>query len=298
MDYCSQLTQASKAPLFGTAAHFRVGLLIEYTNPWRHKAIGNNDLPDSVNDWLDAQKEAIPSFRPFFIKRDKQLSTENPFGSGSVYLAITDSAQPRLYKFTISSADDLIALDLPAIIAGETDHQPVDENLMLICTNGTHDRCCAKFGLPVYQAFAKQADIEAWQCTHIGGHRYAATGLTLPLGIVYGFLSPPLVPTIAQTIRNRQIHLPTYRGRTFYSGHVNAADYFVRKKTKQMDIDALSLLVEADMSESDEEQNWLIQFLDDFMQPHEIEISQTMSEPVLASCEKPGKPVPIYQEVA
>jgi len=297
MDYCSQLAQTNNAPLYGTAAQFNVALLIEYTNPWRNKALGNNNLPAAVNDWLDAQKVTIPGFRPFFIKRENQLSTEHPFGSGTVYLSVADSARLLLYKFAINGADDLVALDLPAIIAGETDHQPVDENLVAICTNGTHDRCCSKFGLPVYRAFRQETDIETWQCTHIGGHRYAATGLTLPLGIVYGFLTPEIVPTIAQSIRNRQIHLPTYRGRTFYSGHVNAADYFVRAKSKKADVDALSLLAEADMSDSDAGKNWLVQFLDNTMRPHEIEIIQTMSDPVLASCEKPGKPVPHYQKV-
>ena len=298
MDFCSQLAQTNGATLYGTSAQFSVALLIEYTNPWRNKALGNNDLPIEVNNWLDAQKAAIAGFRPFFIKRENQLSPDHPFGSGTVYLAVTQPSDSKLYKFAIGSADDLIALDLSAIINGETEHQPVDENIVAICTNGTHDRCCSKFGLPVYQAFKQEADIEAWQCTHIGGHRYSATGLTLPLGIVYGFLTPKLVPTIAQSIRERQIHLPTYRGRTFYSGHVNAADYFVRAETKRAEVDAISLLAEVDLRHSEKEQNWLIQFLDDFMSPHEVEIIQTMSDPVLASCEKPGKSVPHYQKVA
>lgn len=294
MDYCSQIAQTENTPLYGTAAYFKVGLLIEYTAPWRNKALGNNDLPTEVNGWLDAQKEEIDGFRPFFIKRENQQSPDHSFGSGTVYLAITDRARPLLYKFTISGADDLLALDLKAIIAGTSEHQPVEETVVAVCTNGTHDRCCAKFGLPVYQAFAKEDGIEAWQVTHIGGHRYAATGIALPLGIVYGFLSPENVPVVAQTIHAKQIHLPTYRGRTFYGGHINAADYFVRKKTKQTELDAISLLVEAELNLPDEEPSWLVQFLDGFMRSHEIEISQSMSEPVLASCEKPGKPVPIY----
>lgn len=298
MDYCSQIAQTEKAPLYGSAAHFKVGLLIEYTGQWRAKALGNNDLPAEVNAWLDAQKSEMDGFRPFFIKREKQQAADHAFGSGTVYLAVTDSARPKLYRFTIRSADELLALDLKSIIAGESEHQPVDETVVAVCTNGTHDRCCAKFGLPVYQAFAQEDGIEAWQVTHIGGHRYAATAIALPLGIVYGFLSPQNVPTVAQTIHARHLHLPTYRGRTFYSGHVNAADYFVRKKTGQTELDAISLIVEAELNLSDEEPSWLIQFLDGFMQPHEIEISRTMSKPVLASCEKPGKPVPIYKEVA
>lgn len=298
MDYCSQIAQSENTPLYGTAAYFKVGLLIEYTNPWRNKALGNNDLPDEVNAWLDAQKAAIDGFRPFFIKRDKQLSATHPFGSGTVYLAITDSTQPRLYKFTIGSADDLMALDLAAIIAGTSDHQPVDDTVVAVCTNGTHDRCCAKFGLPVYQAFAKEEGIEAWQVTHIGGHRYAATAIALPLGIVYGFLSPENVPVVAQTIHNKNVHLPTYRGRTFYRGYINAADYFIRKETGQTELGAISLLADTQLDLSDDAPTWLIQFLDSFMQPHEIEIGQTMSEPVLASCEKPGKPVPIYTAIA
>ncbi len=49
----------------------------------------------------------------------------------------------------------------------------------LLCTHGSRDFCCGKFGLDLYQELRDEVKdhsaLRVWQCTHLGGHRLAPT---------------------------------------------------------------------------------------------------------------------------
>ena len=74
------------------------------------------------------------------------------------------------------------------VVAGDPKYQKYvsDARLYLVCTNGNRDKCCAKFGQPVYEQVARDVGESAWQTTHIGGHRFAATIMLLPTGDMFG----------------------------------------------------------------------------------------------------------------
>ena len=59
---------------------------------------------------------------------------------------------------------------------------------VLVCTHGVHDACCAVRGRPVAAALARQWPDLVWECSHLGGDRFAATMVTLPDGACYGGL--------------------------------------------------------------------------------------------------------------
>src|SRR5205085_492850 len=99
-----------------------------------------------------------------------------------IYVACADELQPRLYRVLLRSYNDLLDLDLSALAAGggESEQYRVHEPLWLACTHGVHDKCCARRGLPVYAALAALPDETAWQCSHMGGDRFAANVLCFP----------------------------------------------------------------------------------------------------------------------
>lgn len=59
---------------------------------------------------------------------------------------------------------------------------------LLVCTHGRHDVCCALRGRPVAAALAERWAEETWECSHIGGDRFAANVVVLPDGTTYGNL--------------------------------------------------------------------------------------------------------------
>jgi len=63
--------------------------------------------------------------------------------------------------------------------------------VLLVCTNAKRDRCCALRGRPIVNDLAAEG-LRVWECSHTGGHRFAPTGVVLPLGQVVGRLSVEL----------------------------------------------------------------------------------------------------------
>jgi hypothetical protein len=64
---------------------------------------------------------------------------------------------------------------------------------ILVCTHGTHDKCCGKYGRPFYQEAceitASFPNVRVWESSHFGGHRFAPTAIDFPEGRYYGFLN-------------------------------------------------------------------------------------------------------------
>jgi hypothetical protein len=106
---------------------------------------------------------------------------------------------------------DLLGLDLAAAVpawAGETGPQRV----ALVCTNGKRDRCCAVRGRPVAAAIADATGWDAWESSHLGGHRFAATALLLPSGEMFGQFEPESAVEVLRQFDAGRIVPAHYRG--------------------------------------------------------------------------------------
>lgn len=66
-----------------------------------------------------------------------------------------------------------------------------------VCTHGTVDAACGRYGVPVYQALGG-AGVRAWRTGHFGGHRFAATAVELPSGLLWAHLTPELAVQVAR----------------------------------------------------------------------------------------------------
>jgi (2Fe-2S) ferredoxin len=62
--------------------------------------------------------------------------------------------------------------------------------IYLVCTHGKHDPCCAQHGRSVALSLTALRPGRVWQASHLGGCRFAPTVLVLPLGLMYGRVSP------------------------------------------------------------------------------------------------------------
>ncbi|MDQ1739206.1 MAG: hypothetical protein QOE53_858, partial [Pseudonocardiales bacterium] len=89
---------------------------------------------------------------------------------------------------TYQAADELLELDPVALAEQAIDTQPV----YAVCAHGTRDMCCAIEGRPVANALARLCPGRAWECSHVGGDRFAANVLVLPTGQLYGRVTDPV----------------------------------------------------------------------------------------------------------
>ncbi|WP_221090601.1 sucrase ferredoxin [Deinococcus aquaedulcis] len=66
-----------------------------------------------------------------------------------------------------------------------------------VCTHGTVDASCGRYGVPVFQGLGA-AGLRAWRTGHFGGHRFAATAVELPSGLMWAHLTPELAVQVAR----------------------------------------------------------------------------------------------------
>jgi hypothetical protein len=86
------------------------------------------------------------------------------------------------------------------------------QRVALVCTHARHDICCALRGRPVAAALAAETDWDVWECSHLGGDRFAANVLLLPSGELYGGLDPQTATDTVRRFDAGRHSLPHWRG--------------------------------------------------------------------------------------
>ncbi|MEM7709695.1 MAG: sucrase ferredoxin [Pseudomonadota bacterium] len=97
-----------------------------------------------------------------------------------------------------------------------------DRPVMLACTHGKKDRCCAKFGFAAYSELARRAGPdgpEVWESTHLGGCRLSGSALSFPAMRKYGRIEPGGVADLLADEAADRPWLPGWRG----ASHLPAA---------------------------------------------------------------------------
>ena len=257
--YCSDLSFQAAEPLHGSAPQAQAYLLLEYTGAWGEKALEESTLPEPVNARLNKLGTQVKGLKTLLIKSQPGQRQE---GRIRLFLAALSAQPPRLYAFWLTDYLDLLGLDVPAILAGDAmfDSYLHETPLYLVCANGRRDRCCARHGTPVYNVLTAatgfSSEPQVWQCTHVGGHRFAANLLCLPHGLMYGRVRAEEALSILEADRESRIFLPNLRGRVSDRPVVQAAEYLLRQQRAAYGIDDYHLLDSEELSPGE----WLVRF--------------------------------------
>jgi hypothetical protein len=215
--------------LHATASRVDTWILIEYRGLWAHDAVDGSALSGELKAHLAAERRRLPHARVLFVRRTERRGSDGL----AAFVARTDGGIRRL---DLERYDDLVGIDLAGAGA------PVDHPLFLVCTHGKHDRCCAKFGRPLYDAVREQVeDAWVWQSSHIGGDRFAGNLVVLPDGVYYGRVEPGEVWPVVAAALERRVHLPCYRGRSSLGFAAQAAELAVREHTGLLGLDEVDV---------------------------------------------------------
>ncbi len=228
---------AAVEPLAGTAAVDRAFLLIEYAGPWGRKAFQESRLPENVRSEVTERAERA-GVRIQLIRRHRRPSTEL-----RVFLVSANPLDPWAETTVLTGPEQLLDLDLESLAAGERPgFEPYAEPLLLACTNGRRDTCCAEKGRPLVAALDTAFPELAWETTHVGGHRFAGAMLVLPFGLAYGRVAPEDALQIASLTLEGRIEPTHLRGRSAYPGAVQAAEIALLQRLGLDEIGALRLV--------------------------------------------------------
>src|SRR6478752_7365342 len=152
---CSYSADERGDPLPGTAAHAMGFLLIEAPGAWGQNALSESRLDPEIAN-LVAARAAELSYRVLLIKRPGRAAVE-PRRAWAV-VSSTPGAESTTWG---SYASDRELLDIPlASVAA------------------------------VAARLAALRPGQVWECSHIGGDRFAPNVLVLPHGLYYGRVEP------------------------------------------------------------------------------------------------------------
>jgi hypothetical protein len=151
---------------------------------------------------------------------------------------------PFVVRLRLERYFDALAYDLAAIAAGRDTQggELCDAPLFLVCTHGRRDKCCAKFGMPLYNALREQAGDSVWQCSHVGGDRFAGNLVCFPHGLFYAHATPEAGRRVADAYRGGRLLPEEFRGRACYAHHLQAAEAFVRAEMDAAGVEDLRFL--------------------------------------------------------
>jgi hypothetical protein len=290
--WCSIHSREVGEQLFGSASNNDVWLLLEYTQPWGAKVLPESDLSASVKAKLNEHLTTIPKSNLLFIKQQFKRIEGMAF-----YVALPRESNPLLYEFRLRTYDDLLRLDVAGIVAGDPQYDAnlTQEPLYLVCTNTKRDRCCAKYGLALYRELAAQVGSQLWQCSHIGGHRFAPTALFFPHGITYGRIEAGEAASLAEEYRHGRMNLERLRGRACYDSPTQVADFFLRE---HLELDEINALKHAGTDSVDAD-SWQVRF-DDGTAIHTLHIRRVVTDTMTQNSCPPAEQIPLarYELIA
>ncbi|WP_195908262.1 sucrase ferredoxin [Nostocoides sp. HKS02] len=185
------------------------------------------------------------------LRRPGRHADEHHPGGHAAYLAWA-GVDPWLLEVRLDDPATLLEVDLDALARG--DRAAVTASLpglapaapvLLVCTNGRRDVCCAVRGRPVALDAAALVPGRVWEASHTGGHRFAPTGVLLPHGATFARLAAPLCAEILAAAETGTLPAgvsgPRHdRGRSTLEPGAQAAEAHVRHVVDERSLTALT----------------------------------------------------------
>jgi hypothetical protein len=219
---CAEAARTRGASLVASAGRSARFLLLEVPGPWGAKALQGGHLDANVAAHL-RKAAADLDLSVLLIRRPGR--SPGAAGGGESWawaLADTSAGVERVRWGSWREPADLLGLDAAAAIPDSASASG-PQRVALVCTNGKRDQCCAVRGRPVAAALAAGTDWDTWECTHLGGHRFAATMLLLPTGDMFGWLDAESALDVTRQFDAGQLAVTHHRGRSGQPAPVQAA---------------------------------------------------------------------------
>jgi hypothetical protein len=238
---CSALSEALGEPMIGSVDQRARWLLVEDRGAWGEKA---------VRDVLGAELEAAAKSRGMRLLLVRRREGDPALDAvRRAFLVDTEAA-----RMAVRSITDLDELE-PLLDASLEDFgAPLADPILLVCTNGKRDACCALRGRALMTALAADHAERTWECSHLGGHRFAGNLVCLPHGLVYGRVGPADGPRLADAYLAGRMDPSLLRGRSAWPAPAQVAEAIVRQRLRidgVSDVALVGVVIEDDRADVD-----------------------------------------------
>jgi hypothetical protein len=230
---CAPAAESRDEDMFATASNVRAWLLVEVRGAWGVDAVHESALGEFVpRHWKDELHRR--DIRAICVRSQQRDEAD---GVRLFFVVAHRPGQEPAVLWT----RDVDGLDSVAGAADELDGRATaappgwtahPDRLVLVCANGRHDQCCANRGRPLIRALRESSWAGAlWECSHIGGDRFAANVVVLPDSLYFGRCEVTSIDAVLGTLDDGRIDLEHFRGRSRYSLAEQAVEHFVRRET-------------------------------------------------------------------
>jgi hypothetical protein len=270
---CSDSSLLRGDPLAGTAGFGERWFLVEIDGAWGGHAILQSRLDGTLATRLVSRVEQA-GIRPLAIRRTGRRADERR--AQNVWRwALVDSRPGResVLWGGVGTPDELLDVPLDGSVG-----EPSSEPVLCVCTHARHDQCCAVKGRPIVQALANAHPELTWECSHLGGDRFAATMVILPEGLLYGRVPVADAAGLVSLYRSGRVDARYLRGRTSLSNVAQAAEGFARAAVGDDRIAAFRVV-----SETANDDGWMV-VLDHDGTTVTVNLGIALSEPLFSTC--------------
>jgi len=271
---CSDLSLERNDPLAGTGGFGERWVMVEIDGSWGRHAFLNSRLDAALARDLVNRIEG-EGMRPLAIRRINQRADARR-AQTTWRWAIIDTRPGRESTRWGSVRDTADLMDVP--LDGSTGI-PSDEPVICVCTHARHDQCCAVKGRPVATVMAGSFPDETWECSHLGGDRFASTLMIFPAGLHYGRVPAEEATGLVARYRDGLVDPRFFRGRSSSPNVVQAAESFARAELHDDRIDAF-----AHRGTVPERGGWRVIFDHDDSEVAVL-VAARASAPLLTTCE-------------
>ncbi len=218
-NFCSDNSRKVGEDIVGTATNNQTYVLVECPPPWNADAFSSRWVPDNLQLLVQETKRAKLPIKFQLIANDLSHKVDSTTlliyhqeeGGGKGYskrefkLENIEQAATTIKKW-------LWQKNLKYEIEATSTRD------VLVCTHGSHDKCCARYGNPFY-FHAKNTvlslgldNLRIWRSSHFGGHRFAPTMIDLPQGRYYGNLDQESFKSVLTHTGDISCFRQIYRG--------------------------------------------------------------------------------------
>ncbi len=266
---CSDGARARQDSLVATGSHGDRWFLVENQAGWGRHALLDPPFDHDLGRALVHRIEGA-GIRPLAIRRPGRRVAQI-----GIRWALVDSRPGResVRWGQVETLRDL--LDVP--LDGSTGVAS-DRPVFAVCAHGRHDQCCAVRGRSVAARLASEHPEETWECSHLGGDRFAGTMVLLPYGLYYGWVDDGDAVAVADAYLAGRVEPRFLRGRSAYSHPVQAAQHFARAALRDDSLDAYPPQHEERTADG-----WSVR-LGTADGPVTVELVETSSAPLLSTC--------------
>jgi hypothetical protein len=217
---CSALAEQLNEPLAGTVDQRRRWLLIEDQSPWG---------TDAVAELIGPEEAALAKglgLRVLLVRRREG----DPAADVVRRLILVDTVTREMAVRTLAAGVGGLSVQEAASMPMAGFGEPLTGPLYLVCTNGKRDACCALRGRALVAVLAAEQAERVWECTHLGGHRFAGNLVCLPDGIIYGRVTAADGPRLAAAYLAGRLDPSFLRGRSAWPAPVQVAEVELRRR--------------------------------------------------------------------